>query len=121
MKNFLLLIISQIFLSVHNFVNAQNIDFLPPASEQYYPEISRPKGGVDGAGNTIAEIIAYGIGIAAILAVIAITWAGISMFLAMGDESKYQKAKENMIYALIGVGLAGGAYLIVTVISRLSF
>lgn len=122
MKKFLLLIVSQIFLGLHNFVNAQSfLNFPSPARESFYPTIARPETASGGAGGTIAGIIAYGIGIAAILAVIAITWAGISMFLSVGDQAKFEKAKEIMIYALVGAGLSAGAYLIVTVISRLSF
>lgn len=66
--------------------------------------------------NFLPGIIAYSIGIVGILAIIAITWAGIKMFLSVGDENKFNEARNILIYALVGVGLAGGAYAIVNMI-----
>lgn len=91
------------------------IEFDPPAAPAYYPKFSVQSS--DSAGSVIGSIIAYGIGITAILAVIAVTWAGIQMFLSVGDQAKYEKAKELMIYALVGVGVSGAAYLLVRVIA----
>lgn len=94
------------------------VDFTPPASPEFYPNIANPST-VGSAGDTIGGIIAYGIGLTAILAVIAVTWSGIQMFLAVGDEGKFNKAREMLIYALVGVGLSGLAYLIVRVLSSI--
>lgn len=110
-------------LFVTKIVYAQNnsnpvVSFDPPASKEFYPNISNPTTN-GGAGDTIGGIIAYGIGLTAILAVIAVTWAGIQMFLAVGDEGKFNKAREMLIYALVGVGLSGLAYLIVRVLSSI--
>lgn len=66
-------------------------------------------------------IITYFIGIIGVLAIIVITWAGIEMFLSVGQEEKFKKAKNTLIYALVGVGLAGWAFIIVNVVSNLSF
>ncbi len=38
-------------------------------------------------------MIAYAIGVVSVLAVIAITWAGIKMFLSVGDEAKFKEAR----------------------------
>lgn len=97
---------------------AQVVEVKSPADPNYFPRVANPS---VGAGESIASLITFGIGVAGILAVIAITWAGIQMFLSIGDEAKYNKAKELMIYALVGVGLAGLAYLIVRIVSGLSF
>lgn len=94
------------------------VDFEPPASPEFYPKIANPAT-TGGAGETIGGIIAYGIGLTAILAVIAVTWAGIQMLLSVGDEGKFSKAREMLIYALVGVGLSGLAYLIVRVLSSI--
>ena len=69
----------------------------------------------------LPNIIAYVIGITAVLAIIAATWAGIQMFLSVGNEQKFDEARNILIYALVGVGLAGGAFLIVQIVSNLSF
>lgn len=72
------------------------------------------------AGIALAELIKYGIGLAWILAIIACTWAAIQMFLAVGDDKKFEDAKKLLIHALIGVAIAGGAYAIVSLISGIS-
>lgn len=74
-----------------------------------------------GNANLLAGIISYTIGIVAILAIIAITWAGIKMFLSVGDEAKFNEARYILIYALVGVGLAGAAYAIVNMVSNFNF
>ena len=43
------------------------------------------------------------------------------MFLSVGNEQKFDEARNILIYALVGVGLAGGAFLIVQIVSNLSF
>lgn len=51
-------------------------------------------------------IIAWGISLTAVLTIIAITWAGIQMVLAVGEEEKMKKARHTMIYAFIGLIIA---------------
>lgn len=67
----------------------------------------------------VSNIIAYSIGIAAILWVIGITWWGIEMVLSSGEDEKLKKGKYIMIYSIIGVILAGLAYSIVTLMGNL--
>lgn len=83
--------------------------------------IQQPSGTIsaDTPSTLIASLIAYAIGIAAILGVIGVTWGGIQMILSAGDDEKHKKGKNTIIYSLIGVGLAGLAYGIVTIISSL--
>lgn len=71
-----------------------------------------PVPNADGA-DVIGAIIAYGIGVVGILGVIAITWAGIQIIYAAGDDEKVKKARYTIIYGLIGVLLAGMAYGII--------
>lgn len=66
-------------------------------------------------------LIAYTIGVVAVLAVIAITWSGIQMFLSVGNESKFNEARNIMIYAFVGVAVAGLAYGLVGFISNFNF
>lgn len=68
----------------------------------------------------IAGVIRYGIILTSILAAIGVTWAAISMILAHGDENKFKTAKNNLIYTLVGVGVAGLAYTIVKIITNLN-
>lgn len=75
--------------------------------------------GSENPSGILANIISYGIGIAGILAVLAVTWASIQMVLAAWDEEKVKKAWYMMIYAFIGVVIAGLAYAIVKFIMNL--
>lgn len=65
----------------------------------------------------LAKIISYGIGIASILGVISMTWGGIQMILAAGDDEKIKKARYMIIYSIIGVLVAGLAYGIVKIVT----
>lgn len=88
-------------------------DFL----EDKLPTVSRNN---ESASEVVSSVVVYLIGIVAILAIISITWAGIMMFLSIGDEAKFNKAKKILIMSLIGVGVAGGGYAMVTIISKLT-
>ena len=59
------------------------------------------------------------IGLTGVLAVIGITWSAIQMMLAVGEEEKFKKARYSMIYAFVGLVLAGLAYGIVTIITNM--
>lgn len=123
MKNFYTIIafFSIIFLNIFSpkIIHAQNkVEVISPSNN--LPGAS--KGGTSTVTeNFLPGIVSYVIGITAVLAIIAITWAGIQMFLSVGNEEKFNQARNILIYALVGVGLAGGAYLIVSVISNLKF
>ena len=73
----------------------------------------------DNAGITIAKIIQYCILITSILAVMAITWWGIKFVLSTGDDEKMKKARYTLIYAFVGLVVAGLAYSIVEMITKI--
>lgn len=98
--------------------NTSSIILVEPPTKKLLVQANTETGA---SGNFIAEIIKDLIGITAILGVIGVTVSGIMMFLSIGEAEKFNKAKGILIYALVGVGLASGAYLIVTLISRLNF
>jgi uncharacterized membrane protein len=52
-------------------------------------------------GDAIGTIISWMIGLTAVLTVLAVTWAGVQMILATGEEEKFKKARYIMIYAFI--------------------
>jgi hypothetical protein len=72
------------------------------------------------AGTFIANIISWLLGITAVLAVLAVTYAGIQMILATGEEEKFKKARHTMIYAFVGLTVAGLAYATVTFVTHLN-
>ena len=67
----------------------------------------------------ITNIISYAIGITAILGVIGITWGGIQMILAVGEDEKMKKARYMIIFSLVGVVVSGMAYGIVNLIGNI--
>lgn len=67
----------------------------------------------------IAAIIQYFILITGVLAVMAITWWGIKFILSVGDDEKMKKARYTIIYAFVGLVVAGLAYSIVEVITKI--
>lgn len=107
-----LVLFSLFFQEIHAQIAVESPTDLLPASSI---------GTTEWVGTFISGIITYGIALAGILAVIATTWSGIMMLMAAGDEEKFKKARKIMIIALVGVGVAGGAYAIVTLITNLKF
>ena len=73
--------------------------------------------GPDGILTTMASILAYLVGFAAIIVIII---AGIQYILSSGDSAKISKAKDTIIYAVIGLIVAVVAQGVVgLVLSRL--
>ena len=67
-------------------------------------------------GDTIANIISYFILLTGIISVLAVTYGGIQMILAIGEDEKIKKARHTIIYAFVGLIIAGLAYGVVTFI-----
>lgn len=96
---------------------------LSPLRSFALAEVISPVDGLpnpDGPGTDfLASLIAYMIGVVAILAVIGVTWGGIQLVLATGDDEKIKKGRYTIIYSLIGVLVAGVAYGIVSLVGSL--
>ncbi len=88
-------------ISVFSAQASTNIQIKPPTD--ILPEINTL---TTERGAPIATIIAWGISLTAVLTIIAITWAGIRMVLAVGEEEKMKQARHTMIYAFIGLIIA---------------
>ena len=98
------------FFSIFTQLHAGNISVVSPTgilpgdppSDITTPDIPF----VGSAGDFIGNIIAQFIGLVAVLTILAVTWAGIQMVLAIGEEEKMKKARHTMIYAFIGLIIA---------------
>ncbi len=56
-----------------------------------------------------------------IIAIIAIVWGGVQYIIAAGEESKIEKAKKTITYAIIGLIFVGLAAVIVNfIVTRIS-
>jgi Type IV secretion system pilin len=93
-----------------------NIPIDYPGNPDLVPDIAKLT-----PGEMIARIIAYMISITGVLAVIAATYAGLQMMMTSGDDEKQKKATKMLIYAFVGLVIAGLAYTIVNFIIRLNF
>ncbi|PID84457.1 hypothetical protein CSB09_00850 [Candidatus Gracilibacteria bacterium] len=102
--------------SLPYLVSAQNSEISVISPTDNLPPINELE-----PGEAIAQFIVSMIGYAAVLSVIAITVGGIMMILAVGQEEKFKKARKILAFAIIGFAIAASAYLIVQIITRLSF
>jgi hypothetical protein len=107
---FLLLWVAKITL-----LSATSIAVVPPSSEIALPDINSA-----GPGAAIDSIIAWTIGLTAVLTILAITWAGIQMVLAVWEEEKMKKARYTMIYAFVWLIIAWLAYGMVKFVTNLN-
>lgn len=67
----------------------------------------------------ILEVVNLLLSLVAVLALAALIWGSIMYILSLGDEGKAEKAKKIILYAIIGVLLAGASYMILKVIQTL--
>lgn len=71
--------------------------------------------------DTLASLIKYFVMLTSVLAIIAITWWGIQMIMAVGDDEKNKKARHTIIYAFIGLLVSLLAYATVSFVTRMNF
>jgi hypothetical protein len=74
---------------------------------------SLPKVDVSDNGSTIPTILGIAFGLAGGLALLMITVSGLRYILSAGDPQKAAKAREGIIYALVGLAIAIAAESIV--------
>jgi hypothetical protein len=63
---------------------------------------------------TIVNTLLYAVGIVAVIAIIV---AGLQYILAAGDQAKITKAKDTILYAVVGIVVAALAFAIVTFVT----
>ncbi len=82
-------------------------------------DINIPKGGLDGTNITAALKLAFGV--AGGIALVIVTLAGFKYVLSQGNPQETAKAKNTILYALIGLAVCLFAFAIVSfVISNTS-
>lgn len=83
--------------------------------------IQKEAAGCGSSGNAFESginIVNVGIGLVAVIAVIMIIIGGISYVTSSGDASKAKKARDTIIYGLIGLAIAILAFAIVAFVSQ---
>lgn len=73
--------------------------------------------GIDNSNAIVTNLLSWFIGTAGVVAVIYIVIGGISYMTSAGDSSKLQKAKNTILYALIGLVIVALAEIIVATVS----
>lgn len=69
----------------------------------------------------IANLIEILLVLCGIMAVLIIVWAGINYIVSQGDPGRTKDAKNMILYAVIGLILSAGAYMLVQfVVMRLT-
>lgn len=66
----------------------------------------------------LANLIQIGLILSGVLAVIFISWSGVQYIISQGDPARVQTAKGGIRNAVVGLILAGGAFLIVEFFTR---
>ncbi len=74
-------------------------------------------GGADTIDDLITNAIQWMLSIIGLLSVLAIVGAGIMYVTAFVDEGQTQKAKKILIWAIVGLILAGASYAILSLVS----
>lgn len=69
----------------------------------------------------IIAIIQFLFSLVAILALAALVWGAIMYIISLGDEGRAGTAKKIILYAIIGVLLAGGSFMILQTIRSIFF
>lgn len=67
----------------------------------------------------IARVIKWLLALSAVLAMAALVWGGIMYIMSMGDEGRAGKAKQIILYAIIGVIVVLISYVIIASIQTL--
>lgn len=106
-----------VFLSVA-FSNVNAADTLTDGITRVGTEIAGPGSGL--FQGDIADVLAEGINwllsFAALLALAALVWGGISYIISFGEDDKAKKAKNVIKYAIIGLVITGLSFAIITTV-----
>ena len=79
------------------------------------------EGCIDSAGvsNLINQAIQWFIGVGGTVSAVFIVLGGISLMTSNGDPGKVQKAKQTIIYALIGLAIVGLSQIITAFVTNM--
>ena len=75
--------------------------------------------GIGGAPKMISSMLQWVIGIAGVASAIFVVYGGISYITSTGDPGKVKKAKDMILYALIGLAIVGLSEIIVIFVSNI--
>lgn len=85
-----------------------------PWDAQVEPKLSLPTTPIEGAIKRITNVIFY---LTAMIALVMVTWGGITLATAAGDPQKVDLARRIIMYALIAIVVSSVSWGIVSMIS----
>lgn len=121
-----MLIVSGAFWGTSGLVSAAALDCKNPQSLQQSLAClggTGPAGANSGlyqgtsAGGLLKSIILWLLSLVAVLALLAFIVGGIMYIISFGDEGRAEKAKNIILYAVIGLLVVGASFLIIQVIA----
>ena len=80
--------------------------------------VINPLGGVNSFCGLIKALLNAAVAIGIPIAVLFIVWAGLKFVLARGKAEDLVKARTNMLWTVIGIGIFLGAWLLAMVIAN---
>jgi hypothetical protein len=81
-------------------------------------QVTNPLGNINSFCGLIKAILSAVVAIGIPIAVLFIVFAGFKFVLAQGNPAELKKARDNLLYTLIGIGIFLGAWLLAMVIAN---
>lgn len=104
-------------LEMFSFITKVKAQDLPNITNVTPPTSNFEITGLEGIINAIGTEVVY---FAGVLALIAVIYSGIMYMTAGGDSTKAEKAKQNLLWAIIGIIIAFLAFIIIGWINNIS-
>lgn len=67
----------------------------------------------------IVAIVKWLAGLAGALAILALVWGGIMYIVSLGDDSRVNKAKSIIMWAIVGIAVVILSYVMLNIVSKL--
>ena len=87
-----------------------------PGGQTVTPPSGVPSGGIDVIAKIVANAITIMIIIAVILSLFYLIMGGIQWTSSGGDKAKVQSARSRIIFAIVGLLVAMGAFFVVSIV-----
>lgn len=82
-----------------------------------FAKIENPLAPILSIDKLIEKVIEWVLGLAALLALLALIWGGIKMIIDFGGEESVKEGKKIIKWAIIGLLVVAGAYVIVRTVA----
>lgn len=80
-------------------------------------KLNLPEGGKEKFLTILRNVILFLLSLIAVIALAAIIWAGVLYVASFGNEKRIHTAKQIILYAILGLLLAGGSFAIIQLVS----